>query len=190
LVTEIVSPPAASVLMGLVGPQFTFLLSIPFESLGFLVILAMPSDGSTGDAQILEASDHTRRPADTTQHTLKDKLLHASAWLKGYTKEDMKRIIHQRNLLAGIIVLSISKLARPILELILQYMSARFDWPLSRVSFSPNQATKIVKTLNLGHFRLACYYHCKQQLKFCSIPSSFRLSSHGCVSASTRQQQA
>lgn len=191
LVTEIISPPAASVLMGLIGPQFTFLLSIPIESLGFLVILAMPSGEPAGNAQSPEANNHTRSPEDTAQHTLKDKLLHASAWLKGYIKEDMKRIIYQRTLLVGIIVLSISKIARPILELILQYMSARFDWPLSKVSFNLKPTTKIptLERLTLDHIRLASYCHCKQQLRSCCSPSSCRLSSKGCVSCLIRQQR-
>lgn len=128
LVSEMVAPAIGVLLLDAIGPHFTFLVGIPVKALGFIALFFIREkpaqgheashDSEGGDAEP-PIQGKTRRPLVNLIH---------------YIRNDIGSILANRLVFIGLLVLPVQKLSRPMLELILQYMSFKFGWPLSRVS--------------------------------------------------------
>lgn len=128
LISEMVAPAVGVLLLDAIGPHLTFLVGIPVKALGFFALLLIkekrPEEDFTNTGPETEDSD-------SIAHV---KTARPWASLLRYIRDDIGHILTNRVVLIGLIVLPVQKLSRPMLELILQYMSFRFGWPLSRVS--------------------------------------------------------
>lgn len=128
LVSEMIAPVIGVLLLHAIGPHLTFLVGIPVKALGFIALVFInekaeeaddASRGSAGEEDEPATQGKTRRPLANTMH---------------YIRHDIRSILTNRLVFIGLLVLPVQKLSRPMLELILQYMSFKFGWPLSRVS--------------------------------------------------------
>lgn len=139
LVTEFIAPPLAAVLLNTCGPHFAFLAAVPFELAAFfaLGLVIEPhhdhrnDDGSESDEH---DNDNDNQPSDS-RSTLGQPLLKVVRYLR----QDVGGLLSQKALLLGLLAVVGCRLGRPMLELILQYMSVKFGWHFSKV----------------GHFRVA-----------------------------------
>lgn len=123
-----VAPAIGVLLLDAIGPYFTFLVGIPVKALGFIALSLIQKktaadwfsthDSETEDSDPI-APSKSQRPWTSLVH---------------YIRDDIGHILMNRVVLIGLVVLPVQKLSRPMLELILQYMSYKFGWPLSRVS--------------------------------------------------------
>jgi hypothetical protein len=128
LVSEMVAPVIGVMLLDAIGPHFTFLVGIPFKALGFIALLLI-KENSASRHEILDDSQ-----ADDSGSAPQGKIVRPWTNLIRYLRNDIGDILNDRAVLLGLLVLPVQKLSRPMLELILQYMSFKFGWPLSRVS--------------------------------------------------------
>lgn len=122
-----IAPPIGVLLLDAIGPHLTFLVGIPVKALGFIALLFIREKTTQGD----DRGHHPEaEEADPAEH---GKLRRPWANLMRYIRNDIGDILMNRAVLLGLLVLPVQKLSRPMLELILQYMSFKFRWPLSRV---------------------------------------------------------
>lgn len=129
LVSEMVAPAIGVLLMHAIGPHLTFLVGIPVKALGFIALFFIKE--KTGDA---DNEDDDSVPGEQAEPATQGKTRRPLANLINYIRNDIGSILTNRLVLVGLLVLPVQKLSRPMLELILQYMSFKFGWPLSRVS--------------------------------------------------------
>lgn len=140
LVTEFVAPPIASVLMELAGPHFAFLTAIPLEALAWvalgLIRETKSSDAGQDDMEEAQSliDNNVGNVEDSRPTSLKSKIRWASSRLSHKLTHSVGALGSQMGLLAGLMALVVAGFARPMLELILQYMSVRYGWSLSKVS--------------------------------------------------------
>lgn len=123
-----IAPPIGVLLLDAIGPHLTFLVGIPVKALGFIALLFIREKS-------VEGHDRGHHPeAEEADTAAQGKLQRPWANLIRYIRNDIGDILMNRAVLLGLLVLPVQKLSRPMLELILQYMSFKFRWPLSRVS--------------------------------------------------------
>ena len=137
LLSELLAPPLGSFLMESIGPHRTFILGPPLEFLGLLIIPFLCDEPIVKDdrmdaSQEASEADSVEQPEEALNwsHGIRNKIQGTIC----YVRRDFISLLCHNSLLLGLLALSVHKVARPILELMLQYMSARFGWPLSRVS--------------------------------------------------------
>ncbi|KAF5565131.1 major facilitator superfamily transporter [Fusarium napiforme] len=145
LITELIAPPLGAVLMNALGPHFAFLTAVPLEALAFVVLGFIPStrasdsvpsnDMETTEAdQSLSPNGQGEEPP-SDQDSSKNKVLQALSHLSQSIRYGVHTLGGHKRLLVGLLSLVVAKMARPMLELILQYMSVRFGWPLAKTAF-------------------------------------------------------
>lgn len=123
-----------SLLLDTIGPHATYIAAVPMECLAFIPLALFPSE-RRAEARALETSHEADEVNGTVgQKRYKDILKERLRRAFQLIRHDIAPIIFQRSLLLGVASLAIQKLARPMLDLLLQYMSIRFDWSLSKVS--------------------------------------------------------
>ena len=128
-----VAPVIGVLLLGAIGPHFTFLVGIPVKALGFIALLLIKEHAAKGHDRIHDPE------AEETYSAAQGKIRRPWTNLMRYIRKDIGDILVNRAVFIGLLVLPVQKLSRPMLELILQYMSFKFEWPLSRVSaFRPS----------------------------------------------------
>lgn len=123
-----IAPPIGVLLLDAIGPHLTYLVGIPVKALGFIALLLIREKTAEAD----DRSHHSE--AEEAEEAAYGKLRRPWANLMRYIRHDIGDILINRAVLLGLLVLPVQKLSRPMLELILQYMSFKFRWPLSRVS--------------------------------------------------------
>lgn len=123
-----VAPVIGVLLLDAIGPHFTFLAGIPVKALGFIALLLIKEKAAKGHDSIHDPDPEESDPA------AQGKIRRPWTSLMRYIRNDIGDILINRALFIGLLVLPVQKLSRPMLELILQYMSFKFGWPLSRVS--------------------------------------------------------
>ncbi|WZH49536.1 major facilitator superfamily domain-containing protein [Fusarium acuminatum] len=136
LITELVAPPLGAVLMKVLGPYFAFLVAVPLEALAFVVLGFIPNTRSThntpNDNIDGEEAEESQVAHDQRQES-RDSRFSASHLLQNI-RRGVTTLGMQKGLWIGLLALVVAKMARPMLELILQYMSVRFGWPLSKTA--------------------------------------------------------
>lgn len=137
--------------MKVLGPYFAFLVAVPLEALAFVVLGFIPNTRSphnttnyNTDGEEAEES----QVADDQRQESRDPRFSASHLLQNIQR-GVSTLGMQKGLWVGLLALVVAKMARPMLELILQYMSVRFGWPLSRVCASQGETTAICRLLSL-----------------------------------------
>lgn len=127
LVSELVSPPIASFLMRTIGAHFTFLAQVPIEACGFILLYFLPgNEPKTRDAaydRLQEASGDSWlwKAGGRVRRCLRD--------IRG----DMSTIFAQKRMLVTLGGMLVAKMARPILDVTMQFMSNKFGWPIHKV---------------------------------------------------------
>ncbi|EWZ89455.1 hypothetical protein FOWG_09155 [Fusarium oxysporum f. sp. lycopersici MN25] len=140
LITELIAPPLGAVLMKALGPHFAFLTAVPLEALAFVVLGFIPntrsSDNVPSDVEGTEGDENQSANDETTnQNSSKVKILRTLSHLSDNIRHGVHTLGSHKSLLVGLLALVVAKMARPMLELILQYMSVRFGWPLAKTAF-------------------------------------------------------
>ncbi|KAF5593540.1 major facilitator superfamily transporter [Fusarium subglutinans] len=129
LITELIAPPLGAILMKALGPHFAFLTAVPLEALAFVVLGFIPntksSDSAPSDIEVTEGEE-APSANDVCEETMNDENPSKNKVLQALT-----HLSHDVRHGAPLVV---AKMARPMLELILQYMSVRFGWPLAKTA--------------------------------------------------------
>jgi hypothetical protein len=116
------------------GPHFAFLSGIPVQFLPLLLLLFLPGNK---ERENIEAEDETATYAQSTASEANGsaaaQIRHAVSQLSRYLRNDMGRIFANRPLLIGLSAMIMAKMGRPVQELMLQFMTFKFDWPISKV---------------------------------------------------------
>ncbi|KIL92439.1 hypothetical protein FAVG1_04850 [Fusarium avenaceum] len=125
LITELVAPPLGAVLMKVLGPYFAFLVAVPLEALAFVVLGFIPNTRSPhntpSDRIDGEEAEESQVAHDQRQES-RDSRFSASHLLQNIQR-GVSTLGMQKGLWVGLLALVVAKMARPMLELILQYMS-------------------------------------------------------------------
>lgn len=132
--TEFIAPPLAAILLNTCGPHFAFLAAIPFELAAFLALGLIKEPHHDRNDEHVQNSDECE-DGDVHHHASKSKASYKQPLIKvvQYLREDVGGLLSQRQLLMGLLAVVGCRLGRPMLELILQYMSVKFGWHFSKV---------------------------------------------------------
>lgn len=132
LVLESISPPLGSLLMETIGPHYTWLAGIPLGLLGFLFLSYLPHNNIsvTSESNICEP-ESTEQPALTT--TPYGRMKQTVLGLASRLRQDLPKLFLSKSLFIGLMAMFIAKMTRPIKDLLSQFMTAKFEWPISRV---------------------------------------------------------
>jgi hypothetical protein len=148
--------------MNALGPHFAFLTAVPLEALAFVVLGFIPNTRASdcvlsNDMETTEA-DQNQSLSGQREETTSDPVSFKERTLKtlSHISHDIQHGVHtlgsHKSLLVGLLALVVAKMARPMLELILQYMSVRFGWPLAKVRAIENRKlTEISYFLSRDH---------------------------------------
>ncbi|KAG4295310.1 hypothetical protein FPRO06_01894 [Fusarium proliferatum] len=143
LITELIAPPLGAILMKALGPHFAFLTAVPLEALAFVVLGFIPntksSDSAPSDIEDTEGEESPSANGEceetvNDENSSKNKVLQALSHLSHSIRHGVCTLGSHKSLLVGLLALVVAKMARPMLELILQYMSVRFKWPLAKTA--------------------------------------------------------
>jgi hypothetical protein len=119
------------------SPCFAFVLGLPLEFLGFFVLPFLFKDpaakGDGANDNCISTTYHSSPTGNAISIKFKGKIKKNLIGGIRYIRRDIGSLLGQRTLLIGLLALVVHKVARPMMELLLQYMSVRFEWPLSRV---------------------------------------------------------
>lgn len=139
--TEFIAPPLAAVLLNTCGPHFAFLAAITFELAAFLALGLIKEPHHDRNDEGLNNPDECEDGNDS-HHASKTKANYKQPLIKvvQYLREDVGGLLSQRQLLLGLLAVVGCRLGRPMLELILQYMSVKFGWHFSKVRTYPPDA--------------------------------------------------
>nr|RBQ90591.1 hypothetical protein FVER53263_09940 [Fusarium verticillioides] len=145
LITELIAPPLGAVLMNALGPHFAFLTAVPLEALAFVVLGFIPNTRASvsvlsNDMETTEADQsqsHSSQCEEATSDpvSFKERALQTLSHISHNIQHGVHTLGSHKSLLVGLLALVVAKMARPMLELILQYMSVRFGWPLAKTAF-------------------------------------------------------
>ena len=120
LVSEMVAPALGVLLMHAIGPHLTFLVGIPVEALGFIALFFIKEQaGDAGDGNRDSVGEQAEPTFQVKTQGLLANLVH---YMRNF---DVGSILTDRLVFIGLLVRPVQKLSRPMLELILQYMSFR-----------------------------------------------------------------
>lgn len=133
LVTEFIAPPLAAVLLNTCGSHFAFLAAVSFE-LAALLALGLIKEPPREDRQE-SAQSAGEHGDDNDSQALESKLAFKQPFIKvmQYLRQDVGGLLSQKALMLGLLAVVGCRLGRPMLELILQYMSVKFGWHFSKV---------------------------------------------------------
>ncbi|KAF5599390.1 major facilitator superfamily transporter [Fusarium pseudoanthophilum] len=145
LITELIAPPLGAVFMNALGPHFAFLTAVPLEALAFVVLGFIPNTRASvsvlgNDMETTEADQnqsHSSQCEETTSDpvSFKERARQTLSHISHNIQHGVHTLGSHKSLLVGLLALVVAKMARPMLELILQYMSVRFGWPLAKTAF-------------------------------------------------------
>jgi MFS family permease len=121
LVTELVAPPIGSQLSKAVGPHLTFLFTLPFALIGLVVLRFIP--------ETLNPTNHNPG-IEPEPFNIRKKFESINIHLR----ESILPLLNRPLLFIALMALFVNRLSRPILAMLLQYMSAKFHWKLEQVT--------------------------------------------------------
>jgi MFS family permease len=124
-VTELTAPPLGSHLLETIGPHLTFLLLNPLCLLGLFVIWFMPET-----LKASESDDDQHQIASSEPFNMRKKI-HS---LVTHVSENVLPLLTRPLLFIAMLAIFVNRLPRPLLGLLLQFMSAKFRWKLAQVS--------------------------------------------------------
>lgn len=173
LTSEFLAPPLGSLLMEALGPHLTFLAGVPLELIGFLIILIIPGNAAINSGNTPLESSNTPSVTHSVEagESLGNKLKRVPYRLILYVRQDIISITSRRPFLIGLLALVVAKMARPLIELTLQFMSIKFDWPIRKV-FYPKRPECGQPSDHLRRQVSSCLP--KQPVKYFYLPSSFQ----------------
>jgi hypothetical protein len=113
--------------MRTIGSHFTFLLGTVLASSCFLPLYFV-RDAPPKPAVVAESEDERDGPAPP--NGVRENIVKVIRFIR----DDIRPLLVQSSVLVGLVCLALYRVGRPLLELVLQYMSVRFGWALSTVS--------------------------------------------------------
>lgn len=134
--TELLSPLLGALLMNTLGSHFAFLAAVPLEVAAFFSLGLIREPSPEGERESATGLDDCESDDGDAALEAKSKFGQPLARVVHYIRKDIGALLARRSLLIGLLAVVGCRLGRPMLELILQYMSAKFGWPLSKVSLS------------------------------------------------------
>jgi len=141
--------------MDTVGPYLTFIAGFPILILGLLVLSFTTEDdlkkGDDNEGHLNQSSNSGIR---TGVFLNRAKHLFTTIFVFIRQQFSSMSIVRDHTLLVGIFSLAAQKLARPMLDLLLQYMSKRFRWKVSKVNI-----IIIPLKFKYANFVIDCVYH-------------------------------
>lgn len=164
--------------MDTIGPHAAFLITTCTACTCLIVLPFTPdplptedkSEGGSGDEQEAlvpgDGASDREEPAAPSDDGPLDRLL------KALRPDGVVRTAGS-GLIVGLLVLVFGKMWRPLLEVILQYMSVRFKWPLGKVRH-PQLVPAGVQSLIVSSCRLPSSSQSRPQCRSHCLPSSCR----------------
>ncbi|PYI07462.1 MFS general substrate transporter [Aspergillus sclerotiicarbonarius CBS 121057] len=139
MISGLLSTPLSSLLLSRYGPDVPYLLGTPFELIGYLGLYLLPNPEPSSDpATFNESGDSEAQEGLVPKGR---KLAH--------TKEVFAFLLSPTGLLPLLLAFMVNKLSRQIEELIVQYMTVRFDWTVAQSGYLLSLETAM-------HIVLAC----------------------------------
>jgi MFS family permease len=145
--SELIAPPLGSLLMERYGSGYTYFITLPWDLVSFVLIFLLPEtsklkDPDTETVADLEPMDETALLDEDLLREPASRLSRYHAWMHKrytFTKDhifgQVLPLLKRREIFLGIAALVVAVFARPVSEMLLQYMSARFHWKLSKAAF-------------------------------------------------------
>jgi MFS family permease len=126
IVTMLIGPPIGAILMETYSPQTALLCTIPPRVLSLVLLFMVPETGPKKGLVTSLSGSNDRKPLRVILH---GKIKHFTH----HVIHNIFPIISQLPVLLGLVAFIVNAFAVPLLGLILQYMSSRFQWKLSQV---------------------------------------------------------
>jgi hypothetical protein len=130
LATELIAPPIGSALLKASRPQNIFLFVPPLALLGLVVIAFVPETLKTA------ADDAPDHGTESNGLNLRGKFVS----MRTHVRDSVLPLLKRRLLFIGLMALFVNRMSRPILSMMLQYMSAKFHWKIEKVTEFPLSA--------------------------------------------------
>jgi hypothetical protein len=132
LLSELFAPATGSRLMAKYGPNTAYLIGIAGYIMAFIILLCIPET-----AKLNNPSEHERAAStdsSPTAPTDDSKLRQRLEALLDHVRTDLIPILSRGTIMRGLIAVLVNNFARPIFAILIQYMSAQFQWKFERVS--------------------------------------------------------
>jgi hypothetical protein len=116
--------------METIGPHSTWFLGIVQQIAGLSILLLLPKT-STQPEQVLDHDLDTPLAKSSEMN-----LMNISEQFEGLSAhfKDSVLPLLRPTIIIGLLAMLVNCLVQPIMQLLLQYMSVRFRWPISQVS--------------------------------------------------------
>ncbi|ATY67241.1 Major facilitator superfamily general substrate transporter [Cordyceps militaris] len=133
LALESISPPLGSLLMETVGPYYAWLAGIPLGLLGFACLSFLPRNKTFAitECEPCAPEDAEHSASSTTMYDRSKERVTALAY---HLRHDIPKLFHSKSLFVGLLAMFTAKMARPIKDLLSQFMTAKFEWPISQAN--------------------------------------------------------
>lgn len=133
MLVKFCAPPLASLLMNKIGAHLTFLATIPVEAASLILLAFLSEPKPSGQLDDVETDEPA--PATNRQKTMLGRLKQAIRHTTHSLRHDVAKFLANRVVFISISALVLAKMGRPVLELTLQFISTKFKWPISKVSY-------------------------------------------------------
>lgn len=138
LALESLSPLLGSLLMESVGPYYAWLVVIPLESLGFSCVALLPCNSKSA---VLESESTVPESAPAPKQALPTvvlaRLKQSATGLAYHLSHDVPKLFQSRYLIVAVLAKFTAKMARPVKDIMPQFMTAKFRLPISQVRRHP-----------------------------------------------------
>ncbi|RAK99824.1 MFS general substrate transporter [Aspergillus ibericus CBS 121593] len=138
MASGLLSTPLSSLLLSRSGPDVPYLLGVPFELVGYLCLYLLPNPEPSSNPGNFNASDENE-----AQRGLVPKRKAA------HPREVFAFLLSPTGLLPLLLAFMVNKISRQIEEIIVQYMTVRFDWTVAQSGYLLSLETAM-------HIILAC----------------------------------
>lgn len=125
--------------METVGPYYAWLAGIPLGLLGFVCLPFMTKIKHTIASEVndsppdLDPDPELEADEVVPRATIAGQLKESVNRLVRYLKHMLSNLFHNRPLLIGLFAMFVVKVARPLKDIITQFITAKFAWPISQV---------------------------------------------------------
>jgi hypothetical protein len=136
LVSEIVSPPVGSLLMDRFDAYVPYAATIPIRIASFLFLLIIPETspklktGEISPPENVSVAEIEVADEPSSMGPLRQKIDR----LLSHIQMDVVPLITRGPIILSLIAILVGNFARTVSDLLLQYMTVRFDWRWSQVS--------------------------------------------------------
>ncbi|RDI82394.1 hypothetical protein Vi05172_g7742 [Venturia inaequalis] len=131
MATQLVGPMVGLLLMETVGPYITYFLGIWLQVLGLPILLLLPSTIAKNE-QVLE-NDLDAPIAISPEWNLTN-IREQFNGLLVHFKDSVFPLLRP-TIIIGLLAMFVNCLVQPILQILMQYMSVKFHWPISQTSY-------------------------------------------------------